>query len=219
MIPMIPYDVPLYSQISDITTVAWKQKGCGVADVAMIVEFYKPNTTSVQKVLEEALASGAYQKNVGWKHAGLAALATKHGLVGKTVDLSPLTKETAFGELKNMIKEGPVIASIRRGFDPASPYGHLIVITGFDEKQVYFNDPGKRDGKRTVAIADFMKGWKKRLIVIRPPAPKVAVAPKETKEIITTTLNAQEPSRRDTLFAMADRYLESLSPSWFRRNI
>lgn len=177
MIPVIPpYDVPLYSQISDITSVAWQQKGCGVADVAMIVEFYKPKTTSVQKVLEEGLAGGAYVKNVGWSHAGLAALAVKHGLVGKTIDFSPLGKETAFSQFKDVLKEGPMIASIHRGFDPNSPYGHLIVVTGLDENLVYFNDPGKRDGKRSVSIADFMKGWKKRLIVIRPPETEVKVA-------------------------------------------
>jgi hypothetical protein len=61
-VPNMPYSVPLFSQISDISSAAWKQKGCGVADVAMIVEFYKPNTTSVQKVLEEGLKAGAYVK-------------------------------------------------------------------------------------------------------------------------------------------------------------
>lgn len=177
MIPMMPYNVPLYSQISDISSVAWKQKGCGVTDVAMIVEFYKPNTTSVQKVLEEGLKSGAYQKNVGWKHDGLAALAVKHGLVGKTLDLSSLNKESAFEEFKTIVEEGPVIASIHRGFNPQSSYGHLVVVTGFDDDEVFYNDPGKREGIRKVSISDFMKGWKKRLIVIRPP---------ETKNTTTT---------------------------------
>ncbi|MFA6257927.1 MAG: C39 family peptidase [Candidatus Paceibacterota bacterium] len=175
MIPIMPYSVPLYSQISDISSVAWQQKGCGVADVAMIVEFYKPNTTSVQKVLEQALKGGAYVKNVGWSHQGLASLAVKYGLVGKTVDLSKFKNETALSQFKNTVKEGPVIASIRRGFNPKSPFGHLIVVTGFDDKLVYYNDPGKRDGIRTVPISDFMKGWKKRLIVIREPDTKKKV--------------------------------------------
>lgn len=165
----MPYNVPLFSQISDISSVTWQQKGCGVADVAMIVEFYKPETTSVQEVLEQGLKAGAYVKNVGWSHSGLASLAVKHGLVGKTVDLSTLKNAEALSEFKDIVKEGPVIASIRRGFKAKSPYGHLIVITGFDDKLVYYNDPGKREGIRTVAIADFMKGWKKRLIVIREP--------------------------------------------------
>ncbi|HEY4478009.1 MAG TPA: C39 family peptidase [Candidatus Paceibacterota bacterium] len=174
--PNMPYDVPLFSQISDISSASWKQKGCGVADVAMIVEFYKPNTTSVQKVLEEGLKAGAYVKNVGWSHKGLASLAVKHGLVGKTVDLSSLKNTVALSEFKNIVTEGPVIASIHRGFNPKSPYGHLVVITGFDDKLVYYNDPGKRDGIRTVSIEDFMKGWKKRLIVIREPEKKLTLA-------------------------------------------
>lgn len=169
MVYDISHKVPLYSQINDITSPEWRQKGCGVADVAMIVEFYKPNTTTVQDVLEKGLKSGAYVKNVGWSHAGLASLAVKYGLVGKTVDLSAYGKETSLKELKKIIIEGPAIASIRRGFSATSQYGHLIVITGFDEKLVYYNDPGKRDGIKTVAISEFMTGWKKRLIVIRPP--------------------------------------------------
>lgn len=172
----MPYNVPLYSQIADISSVAWKQKGCGVADVAMVVDFYKPKSTTVQKVLEEGISSGAYQKNVGWKHDGLAGLAKKHGLVGKTVDLSKLQKDAALDEFKNVVIEGPVIASIHRGFNPKSPYGHLVVITGFDKDTIYYNDPGKHDGKREVSVTDFMNGWKRKLIVIRPPETKEVVA-------------------------------------------
>jgi uncharacterized protein YvpB len=78
-------------------------------------------------------------------------------------------------EFKEIVKEGPVIASIHRGFNSKSSYGHLVVITGFDDKLVYYNDPGKHDGIRTVAINDFMKGWKKRLIVIREPETKLSL--------------------------------------------
>jgi uncharacterized protein YvpB len=171
----MPYNVPLYSQIADISSVAWQQKGCGVTDVAMIVEYYKPNTTSVQKILLEALKGGAYVKNVGWSHDGLAALAIKHGLVGKTIDLSKFKNEIAFIEFEKTVKEGPVIASIHRGFNPKSPFGHLVVITGYDDKLIYYNDPGKHDGIRTVSVGDFIKGWKKRLIVIRDPNTKEKV--------------------------------------------
>jgi ABC-type bacteriocin/lantibiotic exporter with double-glycine peptidase domain len=205
--------VPLYSQIADISSVAWKQKGCGVADVAMIVEFYKPNTTTVQEVLEEALSQGAYQKNVGWKHSGLAALAVKYGLVGKTVDLSYEKKETAYSHFKNTVKEGPVIASIHRGFDPKSPYGHLVVITGFDDEMVYFNDPGKRDGIRKVPVADFMKGWKKRLIVIREPEKK------EKKVALESEIITEPQSQINKLFAKADINYENYFPLHFRQDI
>ncbi|MFA5934033.1 MAG: C39 family peptidase [Candidatus Paceibacterota bacterium] len=169
---MMPYNVPLYSQITDISSVEWRQKGCGVADLAMLIEYYKPNTTSVDEVLREALAGGAYQNGAGWKHDGLAAVAAKHGLVGKTFDLTKLNKEDSLDELKSIVKEGPAVASIRRGFAAQSPYGHLIVVTGFDNDSIYYNDPGKRDGIRKVPITTFMQGWKKRLIVVRPPTPK-----------------------------------------------
>lgn len=169
LIPAMPYTVPLFSQISDISSPEWKQKGCGVADIAMIIEFYKPNTTSVDKVLEEAIKGGAYVKNVGWSHAGLAALAQKHGMIGKTYSFSGLTKADAFSQFEDIIKEGPAIASIHRGFNPKSSYGHLIVVTGFDDNLVYYNDPGKHDGIRKISIDQFMNGWKRSLIVIRTP--------------------------------------------------
>lgn len=174
--PTMPYHVPLYSQISDISSVEWKQKGCGVTDVAMIVNFYKPNSTSVQKVLEEAVAGGAYVKNVGWSHAGLAALAKKHGMVGTTYSFYGLTKEDTLNKFENIIKGGPAIASIHRGFDPKSPFGHLIVVTGFDDNLIYYNDPGKYDGIRKISIADFMKGWEKALIVLRPSEVETKIA-------------------------------------------
>jgi uncharacterized protein YvpB len=180
MIPIIPtnthVDVPLYSQIADISSAEWKQKGCGVTDVAMIIDFYKPHTTSVDKVLEEAIKDGAYQKNVGWKHDGLAALASKYDMVGRTFDLSKLKRQEAFDQFKNVITEGPAIASIHRGFNPKSSFGHLVVVTGFDDDFIYYNDPGKHDGIRKVSVEDFKKGWKQRLIVIRPIESKKQVA-------------------------------------------
>jgi len=143
---------------------------------APMLNYYKPENTTVQKVLETALTEGAYVKNVGWSHEGLASLAKKYGLEGKTIYFSDLDKETAFNQFKDIIKEGPAIASIHRGFDPKSSFGHLVVITGFDDNLVYYNDPGKHDGIRTVSITDFMKGWKKALIVIRPLETKTQLA-------------------------------------------
>lgn len=166
---IMPYDVPLYSQIADISSVEWKQKGCGVADVAMIVNYYKPKTTNVQAVLEAGIKSGAYVKNVGWGHDGLASLAKRYGLTGKVESFYDFNKEMAFNEFKKVIDQGPAIASIHRNFDPKLSFGHLIVITGYDDKLVYYNDPGKHDGIRTVSISSFMSGWKRKLIVIRPP--------------------------------------------------
>lgn len=166
---VMPYDVPLYSQIADISSVEWKQKGCGVTDVAMLVNYYKPKTTNVQAVLEAGIKSGAYVKNVGWSHTGLASLAKKYGLHGEEKSFYDFNKETAFNEFKKIIDEGPAIASIHRNFDPELSFGHLVVITGYDDKLVYYNDPGKHDGIRTVSISSFMSGWKRKLIVIRPP--------------------------------------------------
>jgi uncharacterized protein YvpB len=164
----MPYSVPLYSQISDISWTDWKQKGCGVTDVAMIVNYYKPDTTNAQEALEFGIKTGAYVKNVGWSHDGLARLATKYNMTGEVQAFWDYDKDTAFEEFKKVIKDGPAIASIHRNFDPKLSFGHLVVITGFDDKLVYYNDPGKREGIRSIPIEQFMKGWKRKLIVIRP---------------------------------------------------
>jgi len=210
--PTMPYNVPLYSQISDISWPDWKQKGCGVADVAMIIEYYKPKTTTVQKELEEGISSGAYQKNVGWKHDGLAALAKTHDLTGKVLDFSKYNKETSLSEFQNVIKEGPAIASIHRGFNAKSSFGHLIVITGFDDNFIYFNDPGKREGIRKVPVAEFMGGWKRKLIVIRPIEIKKEIASTETenKNISEIKTNSNiELFQQDIPFAKVGKYLEN----------
>lgn len=209
--PTMPYNVPLYSQISDISSPDWKQKGCGVVDVAMIVEYYKPKTTTVNEVLKEGISSGAYQKNVGWKHAGLAALAPKYGLTGKVVDFSKFNKETSLSEFQNVIKQGPAIASIHRGFNAKSSFGHLIVITGFDDNFIYYNDPGKHEGIRKVPVSEFMGGWKRKLIVIRPIENKI-----EKTEIASTVVENQSDantklSQQDILFAKVGKYLENFS--------
>lgn len=176
MIPVIAttpitYEVPLHYQISEIKSIDWKQKGCGVASLAMLVDFYKPDdTASVQTLLEQGLRAGAFQKGVGWTHQGLANLAKKYGLVGTTYTLAGMKNGDAFPQFEKLLGDGPVIASIHRNFDPKNSAGHLVVVTGFDKDFIYYNDPGKHEGKRKVAISDFLKGWKKSFIVVRLPA-------------------------------------------------
>jgi len=171
-------DVPFYSQLQDIQASEWKKKACGVVSLAMVIEFYKPDAVSVNKLLEQAIASGAYLQNAGWKHKELALLAEKYGLEGKSYDLSSSDKVTAFTQLKNYLKDGPVIASIYYKFDPKSTIPHLVVINGIDGDTVYYNDPAGHAAGEKISAANFLKGWKKRFIVVRPA--------KENNEIILT---------------------------------
>lgn len=173
MFPIIPIhipvpQVPFYSQFQDIQSPAWQKVGCGIASLAMVVEYYKPDTISVNELLHQGIASGAYNQNAGWIHQGLISLSKKYGLVGSTHDLSKLNNKDAFSQFKKILIDGPVIASVHYKFDPKSTIPHLVVIDVIDNDIIYYNDPALKIGEQKISIADFMKGWKKRFIVIRP---------------------------------------------------
>lgn len=162
--------IPFFSQIADIRSTEWKKLACGVTSVAMIVDFYHPNTVSPEQILKEGLASGAYVKSAGWSHQGLASLARRHGLTGTTYDLSKESMPVAFAQFSKLLEDGPIIASVYYTFDPKSPIPHLVVINDIQGDTLYYNDPAAKSGGKEISAAKFMKGWKKRFIVIRPQA-------------------------------------------------
>lgn len=168
-IPATVADVPFHSQLSEIQSTVWKNRGCGITSLAMIIDFYSPETVSVNKLLGQGIAAGAYINNAGWSHAGLINVSRSYGLDGIAYDLSKASSANAFTQLKTQLKEGPVIVSVYSGFDPKTRLPHLLVLEGIDNDTIYYNDPAtKIAGQRKISSANFMKGWKKRFIVIRP---------------------------------------------------
>lgn len=161
-------EVPFFSQFRDIHAAEWQKLGCGVTSLAMIIEFYHPGVVSVDTLLEEGLASGAYLKNVGWIHRDLALLGERYGVKGKPYDLSSLEMAVAFAQFEELLTKGPVIASVYYKFDPKSPIPHLVVVNGINGDHVYYNDPAASGGGKEISVAEFKKGWKKRFIVVRP---------------------------------------------------
>ncbi len=160
--------VPFYSQLADISSPKWKQLGCGITDLAMVIDFYRPDAVSVDKLLKQGIKAGAYKKGVGWSYDGLIRLAKQYGLAGSFHDLSKLDSQTAFAEFENFLKDGPVILSVHNRFNPKNKVPHLVVITGIDGNIVSYNDPAASHGGKTVSIEQFLENWKKKLIVIRP---------------------------------------------------
>lgn len=161
-------DVPFYSQFRDISSAKWQKLGCGVADLAMIINFYKPGAVVPDTLLWEGLRAGAFIDGRGWSHQGLVNLARPYGFEGKSYDFSNLNKSDAFSALEKILEEGPVIASVYYTFDPKSPIPHLAVINGVRGDFVYYNDPASSGANRKISVAGFLSGWKKRIIVIRP---------------------------------------------------
>jgi len=162
------FDVPFFSQFTDISAPEWKKIGCGVTSLAMIIELYEPGETSVDSLLKEGIARGAYLNNAGWIHQGLVNLAKDHGLDGTTRDLSSMSMDSAFAALKESLTKSPVIASVHYTFEPTNPIPHLVVITGVDGDTVYYNDPSERSGGGSLSATKFKKSWKKRYIEIFP---------------------------------------------------
>lgn len=173
-------DVPFYSQFRDITSSTWQKVGCGVASLAMVIDYYNPDSVSVNTLLKQGVVSGAYQKNAGWSHKGLISLSKKYGLDGGAFDLSALNKKAAFSQFKSYLKDGPVIASVHYKFDPKSTIPHLVVINGVDGDNVYYNDPASTSGQKKISLEQFLKAWKNRFIVVRPVKEKTQVALKSS---------------------------------------
>ncbi|MFZ2500554.1 MAG: C39 family peptidase [Minisyncoccia bacterium] len=163
----IPF-VPFYSQFKDIQAPKWQKVGCGITSLTMIIDYYKPDAVSVNTLLKRGIAVGAYAKNAGWIYAGLIQLSQKYGLEGKYHDLSKLDSKTAFEKFKILLDGGPVILAIHYKFDPKSTVPHLVVINGIHDGVVYYNDPAMAQGAQQISTTDFLKGWKKKVIVIRP---------------------------------------------------
>lgn len=174
-VPNIPI-VPFYSQFTDIQAVSWQKVGCGIASLAMIINYYKPDAASVNTLLRQGIATGAYDTNAGWIYKGLISLSNSYGLEGKSYDLAGLGKEAAFKQFKTYLDKGPVMVSIHYKFDPKSKIPHLVVIDGIDGDTIYYNDPASKVGQQKISKADFLKGWKSRFIVLTPTSKVKSVA-------------------------------------------
>ncbi len=161
------YKVPTRSQYLHIHHREWKDRSCGIVSVGMVLLFYKKIVT-MDELLKQGLRAGAYKEPYGWTHAGLVSLAQKYKLHAAAYDWSKDIADEAFLKLVSFLEEGPVLASIHKDFDQKNG-GHLIVITGFKDGIIYYNEPASKKGesiKRKISKEIFLEGWKKRMLAI-----------------------------------------------------
>ncbi len=161
------YAVPPRSQYIAIHHHAWKDKSCGIVSVGMILSFYKKRV-DLNVLLAQGLKLNAFKEPVGWIHQGLVRLAQLHKFQAKAYDWSKDSIEEAFLKLVSFLEEGPIIASIHKDFDPQNG-GHLIVVTGYRDGLVYYNEPASRKGeplKRKIIKEKFITGWKRRMVAL-----------------------------------------------------
>jgi ABC-type bacteriocin/lantibiotic exporter with double-glycine peptidase domain len=166
--PALVLEVPFFSQFQDISSPDWQKKSCGIASLAMIIEYYKPGTTTADRLLAQAIADKGYIENIGWTYKSLISVAQTYDLDGEAFDLGTLGNTAAFAKFKIFLEDGPVIVSVHYKFDPTSTIPHLVVIDGIVGNTLYYNDPAATEGEKKISVSDFLKGWKKKFIVIRP---------------------------------------------------
>lgn len=164
----IPTEVPFYSQFTDITKPGWQKIGCGIASVAMLIDYYTDTPINVDALLEKGIANDAYLTDAGWIHAGLIGLSREYGLDGTSQSLAHLSSRAALSKLKSVVAEGPVMVSVHYTFEPSNPIPHLVVINDIADGIVYYNDPAEQAGNGSLTYEQFKRGWKQRYIVIRP---------------------------------------------------
>lgn len=163
-----PHVVPFYSQFADITASEWQKVGCGIASLAMVIDFYSTEEIKVDELLAQGIAADAFLPDAGWIHAGLINLAEPYGLVGESRSMAGDSMEVAFTKLTDVVMEGPVMVSVHYTFEPTNPIPHLAVVTDIRDGRVYYNDPAAIEGQQSISEERFKRAWKQRYIEIRP---------------------------------------------------
>lgn len=160
-------NVPFYSQFTDISAPDWKKVGCGIASLAMLIDYYIPNPPSVDALLQEGIDSNAYLNDAGWTYAGLIGISKRYGLTGESYDLGYASMDSAFDSLQEALLGGPVMVSVHYKFEPENPIPHLVVANSVRDGMFYYNDPAAKSGNLSIPVSTFKDAWKKRYIEIR----------------------------------------------------
>lgn len=155
-------EVPCYSQHRDVKERFWQNKSCGIVCVKMIIDYFHPdNLTTLSSLIKEGLVIDGFTKE-GWSHHSLVILLRNHGVMAysqefRSHEIDLETKEgrkSSYEEnfiqkgiekiKENLDKKLPVIASVSKDFN-GNKDTHLILLTGYDDKYVYFNDPNSEN--------------------------------------------------------------------------
>ncbi|MDP2669358.1 MAG: C39 family peptidase [bacterium] len=182
-------DVPYYSQWLDVKDADWQYRSCGVAAFKMAMlalrspacqlagRFNEEGDMSLDDLIKEGLASGAYKPGVGWVHDGLVALAKEHGFKNSfrkewPLEGSPTSFSAGIAGIVSILEENiPVLASVK-----SETGGHIILLIGYEKereivKGFYYHDPDAKDREsgqnKFINKEDFLRFWKGRIIVVK----------------------------------------------------
>jgi uncharacterized protein YvpB len=136
--------------------------GCGPTSLTMILNYYSINK-GVEEVANDAKNASCWSCS-GWQ-GGMPCFQT----LLKKYDSNFKTKGgSSFDDIKELLKYGPVIASIKntgckeRGSSCRCPFtggGHYVVFTGYSNGTFYTNDPNAGNKGKTgeISEASFIK--------------------------------------------------------------
>jgi len=174
-------DIPYYSQYRDVTDPEWQQRACGVVCLKMILDARGIETPSLDEMIQDGVALGAYSEN-GWLHDGLLALGAKYGgeLYRKEFrkkDADPETAERLNREGVDMILREleaghPVIVSAIKNFEISNKF-HMVLVVGAEieegiVKGFYYHDPDSytdtKGAYQFVPMSTFGATWRRMAI-------------------------------------------------------
>ena len=141
LLPIIPFQETLHAGM------------CGPASLKMVLSYY-----GVEKTEKELAELCGTDSDLGTSAEDLKRAAEQ---LGFTVEVK---NDSTFDDIQRWLdKKVPVIVNwFTRGRidynDSEVPDGHLSVVVGLDDKNIYLQDP-ETGGLRTIARDDFMKAW------------------------------------------------------------
>ncbi|MFH0803582.1 MAG: C39 family peptidase [Candidatus Tagabacteria bacterium] len=169
------FNVPSYSQYLDIKNKEWQDRACGIIALKSILDFWSDENKKIypdgDKLVEIGLELNAYIPDIGWRHKELVDIAKSLDLDGKNFDWFKKTPEEAFQKMFPYLEKYPLAASVHPLFETQNQGGHLVVLTGFENNILYYNDPAseiREEIAQEIPLDNFLKGWKRRIIAIYP---------------------------------------------------
>ncbi|WP_218025871.1 hypothetical protein [Nocardia miyunensis] len=173
----VVHDVPLCRQLIDPAEwnqhggselgdrMEWSNRACGMAALRMILLAYQRPAPVVTELVKLGVERNALTPR-GWLHAGIAALATEFGVLGRA---EPVAAE----ELPDRIAAAPLIISVTEQFPTdGRTGGHLVVACGVGDgpdPAVHFRDPsawGQTNDQ--VRLTRLVKSYSGRAITFEP---------------------------------------------------
>ena len=163
------YKISPFSQLLDIKEKKWQKRSCGIVSLAMAMSFLKKNKINLNEVLEKGIEKEAYIKDIGWSHKELVNIAKHYGFLARAYDEASKENTRAFSKLLTQLEKGPVMVSIHKDLNIKNA-GHLVLLSGIRKGKVEYYDPNAKERmevKREAELYAFLKGWKKRFIIIK----------------------------------------------------